>query len=103
LLALIMPREVTLTGYIVVPESDLEAVEEELPTHIRLTREEPGCIEFSVTQSETNPTIFQVAERFESPEAFSFHQNRVRDSKWGSIAVNVERQYTVSGLEPNDE
>lgn len=36
--------KVTLKGFILVPESDLENVKSELVTHKRLTLEEPGCI-----------------------------------------------------------
>ena len=91
--------EVTLIGYIVVPLSDLDAVMTELPTHIRLTRDEPGCIEFHVTCDKSRPTIYHVSERFDSPEAFSKHQDRVRTSKWGDITTNVERHYTITGID----
>lgn len=89
--------EITLTGHIVVPLSELTAIEAELPTHIRLTRDEPGCIEFNVTRDDTKPTVYHVSERFDSPEAFARHQERVRESKWGAITVNVERHYTTTG------
>lgn len=91
--------EVTLMGHIIVPVSALDVVEAELPTHIQLTRDEPGCIEFSVTQDKTTPTIFYVSERFESPAAFAHHQNRVRTSKWGAITTDVARHYTITGLD----
>lgn len=91
--------EVTLTGHIVVPSSDLDAVMTELPIHIRSTRNEPGCIEFEVTHDEINPQMYHVRERFDSTSAFLQHQNRVRTSKWGSITANAERHYTISGLD----
>lgn len=94
--------EVTLTGHIVVPTSDLDAVAAELPNHIRLTRDEPGCLEFCVTRDENVPAIYHVSERFDSSRAFSQHQDRVRASKWGSITANVERHYTITGLESGD-
>jgi quinol monooxygenase YgiN len=50
--------KVTLTGFIVVPDGDLGHLKSELSNHIRLTREEPGCISFTVSQSDS------VANRF---------------------------------------
>jgi len=93
--------EVTLAGHIVIPMEDLASVQAELKNHIRLTRDEPGCLEFNVTQDEVTPTIYHVSERFESPEAFSQHQARVRTSHWGSITKNVKRHYKITGLDSN--
>ena len=87
---------VTLTGYIIVPEKDLEAVLNELPNHIALTRNEPGCLSFSVVQSDANPTRFDVAEEFDSRSAFEAHQKRVKSSYWGEVTVNVERHYKIT-------
>ncbi|NET38760.1 MAG: antibiotic biosynthesis monooxygenase [Cyanothece sp. SIO1E1] len=70
----------SVIGFIVVPESDLEIVKSELPNHIRLTREESGCISFRVTQSKSDPTRFNVAEEFKSRYAFEQHQLRVKSS-----------------------
>lgn len=91
--------EVTLTGHIVVPESDAAAVEAELPTHIDLTRRESGCLEFNVVRDSDSPTTYHVSERFVSPEAFSLHQDRVRSSPWGDVTAGVQRHYTTTGLD----
>lgn len=89
---------VVLTGYIIVPASDLPAVMGELDNHIQLTRHEYGCLQFEVTQSRLNPCRFEVCETFRDPTAFAAHQARVNASRWGEITVNVERHYTVTGL-----
>ena len=86
----------TLQGFIVVPDSDLEAVIAALPNHIHLTRKEPGCLVFNVTQDPSHPTRFDVYEEFVDQEAFETHQARVRDSDWGRVTVGVERHYTIS-------
>ena len=91
--------EVTLTGHIVVPESDLAAVEAALPEHIELTLQEPGCIEFSVVRDTESPRIFHVSERFVSSESFLLHQDRAKRSAWGEVSANVERHYTTTGLD----
>ncbi|MCP5178432.1 MAG: antibiotic biosynthesis monooxygenase [Pseudomonadales bacterium] len=87
-----------LSGHIVVPPEDLDAVLAELPIHIQLTREEPGCRAFSVRQSPTDSRRFDVAEEFVDREAFEMHQRRVRASRWGDITRNVTRHYEITEL-----
>lgn len=87
--------KVILEGYIVVPESDLESVKNELVNHINLTREEPGCIEFIVNHDKNNSHRFNVYEEFSSQEAFVYHQQRVKNSCWGKVAKNVSRHYQI--------
>tara|TARA_R110002072_G_scaffold301148_1_gene480112 strand:- start:669 stop:953 length:285 start_codon:yes stop_codon:yes gene_type:complete len=93
-----MPR-VKLEGHIIVSESDLAAVMEELKNHITNTRAEKGCITFKVSQDPNNKCRFNVYEEFDSAESFQYHQRKVQASVWGSIAANVERNYTIEGLE----
>ncbi len=88
--------KVTLTGYIVVPPDDLARVLAELPNHIELTRNEPGCIAFEVTQAPSDPYRFDVAEEFQDRQAFERHQQRVRSSFWGEVTTHVERHYEIS-------
>ena len=87
---------VVLEGYIIVRESDLESIKNELTNHIKLTRDEVGCLEFIVNQDENDSFRFNVYEEFLSKEAFDYHQDRVRNSFWGKITKNVERHYQVS-------
>jgi len=75
---------------------DLEAVLAALGLHIRLTREEEGCLVFDVTQDSENPNRFDVYEEFVDEQAFTLHQQRVRESSWGAITSNVERHYQVT-------
>ncbi|EKO3688309.1 antibiotic biosynthesis monooxygenase [Vibrio metschnikovii] len=87
--------KVTLKGFILVPESDLELVKNELVNHKCLTLEEPGCISFSVTENSENPLRFDVYEEFTDKAAFEHHQKRVKASNWGKVTVNVERYYEI--------
>ncbi|PXA72896.1 putative quinol monooxygenase [Vibrio sp. 11986-1-5] len=87
--------KVTLKGFILVPESDLELVKNELVNHKRLTLEEAGCITFSVTENSENPLRFDVYEEFTDKAAFEHHQKRVKASNWGKVTVNVERYYEI--------
>ncbi|TOA15061.1 antibiotic biosynthesis monooxygenase [Vibrio parahaemolyticus] len=84
--------KVTLKGFILIPELDLELVKSELK---RLTREKPGCITFNVTENPENPLRFDVYEEFTDKVAFEQHQKRVKASHWGIVTVNVERHYEV--------
>ncbi|MDF4335957.1 antibiotic biosynthesis monooxygenase [Vibrio parahaemolyticus] len=87
--------KVTLKGFILVPESELESVKSELVNHKRLTLEESGCITFSVTQNSEDPLRFDVYEDFVDKMAFAHHQQRVKASLWGKVTVNVERHYEI--------
>lgn len=88
---------VTLTGHITVPPERLAEIRAALPTHIDLTRAEPGCLSFEVT--ETQPGHFDVAERFVDAEAFRAHQERVKTSDWGRISAGIPRDYQITGLQ----
>ncbi len=87
--------KVILKGYIVVPQDQLDMVQEALVKHVRLTLEEPGCILFSVEQNDQNPLRFDVYEEFEDKVAFESHQQRVANSYWGRVTKDVERHYTI--------
>ena len=86
------------TGYIKVPLVELENVEKHLDSHIKTTRDEPGCIEFNVEQREENPCIFDVYEEFEDSNSFIAHQERIKNSLWAEVTKNVERVYRIEGL-----
>lgn len=87
--------EVVLQGYIEVPIEDLDLVQSELSNHIALTRAESGCVVFRVEQDIENSSRFNVYEKFVSEEAFEFHQQRVKSSRWGAITKNVKRHYRI--------
>ncbi|MFD2177590.1 putative quinol monooxygenase [Veronia pacifica] len=89
-------KTVTLTGFIQIPDADLEAVTEELINHKLLTRQESGCLKFEVTQCNNDPHRFDVYEVFCGQSAFEAHQRRVKASHWGKITANASRHYTVT-------
>lgn len=89
-----MPN-IVLQGFIIVPDSDLEAVKQALPQHCELTLQEPGCRVFRVTPHPTNPNRFDVYEEFTSKAAFEAHQQRVQQSDWGRVTSRVERHYEL--------
>lgn len=88
--------KVTLKGHITVPKDQIEDVQKELIEHIRLTREEPGCLLFNVIQRQDDLLVFDVYEEFVDRAAFDSHQSRVKTSKWGMVTKDVERDYTIA-------
>ena len=87
--------KIILKGFIIVPSSDLEAVQTELVSHKKLTIEEPGCIVFEVTQCKYDPHRFEVYEEFADRASIKAHQTRVKESNWGKVSANVERHYEI--------
>ncbi|MDF1645238.1 MAG: antibiotic biosynthesis monooxygenase [Pseudomonadales bacterium] len=87
---------ITLQGYIIVPDSDIELVKQELPNHIKRTKNEKGCLLFEVTQDLNHINRFSVYEQFVDQASFAFHQKRVANSAWGKVTVNVERHYEIT-------
>ncbi len=84
-----------LSGHIVVPAKDLSGVLAALPTHIELTRKEPGCLEFRVERDGQRADIFHVYEEFVDCAAFEAHQARIAGTAWQEASAHVERHYTV--------
>lgn len=94
--------KITLEGFILVPNDDIEQIERELKRHTDLTHQEPGCITFEVTRSMSNPNRFDVYEEFIDRTAFDRHQTRVKASRWGEVSVNVKRHYQITEEKTND-
>ena len=88
--------KVILKGHIIVPDADIAAVKMELINHIALTRQESGCLVFKVSQDTKNQNRFNVYEEFTDRNSFASHQDRVHQSAWGAITVNVERHYEIT-------
>ena len=73
-------------------ESDVVALH--LPTHVALSRAEPGCLRFDVWQSD-DPLIWLVAEEFRDRASFDAHQRRGRASDWQARTHGIARVYEV--------
>ncbi|APZ54755.1 putative quinol monooxygenase [Salipiger abyssi] len=86
--------EIRLTGTMTCPPERAEAVRAALPEHIRLTRAEPGCLHFDVT--ETAPGRFEVFERFADRAAFDAHQARAGASDWARVTAGCPRDYEIT-------
>ncbi len=87
---------VILSGYVDVPDADIAIVEKHLPTHIRLSRAEDGCISFNVHVDPENPNRYLVDEEFATQASFDAHQTRVRASEWGQVTAHLNRKYKIT-------
>jgi quinol monooxygenase YgiN len=88
-------EEITLTGFIEIPAGDRARLLPLLVEHIRLTRAEPGCLAFHVTETEPGSGRFAVAERFRDRATFDAHQARSSASPWGLASRHLKRDYAV--------
>ncbi len=89
---------VRLSGQLICASApELDLVRSYLPEHIRLSRAEPGCLSFEVTQT-ADPMIWQVEESFTNRAAFDAHQARTKASEWGRRSVGIRREFRVSGV-----
>lgn len=84
---------VTLTGTLTAG-AEAPAVRAALPEHIRLSRAEPGCLQFDVTEEPGG--VFRITERFADRAAFDAHQARTRASDWWRITAHLPRNYTLT-------
>ncbi len=85
---------VSLTGTMTCAPGDIDIVRTALPQHMALSRAEPGCLNFDVT--ETAPGVFEVSERFADMAAFEAHQTRTRASEWWQLTGHMPRDFTTT-------
>ena len=71
-----------------------------LPEHVRLSRQEPGCLRFDMWQDE-DPLVWHLAELFVNDEAYAAHQARARDSEWGHASIALGREFRRAHVEPH--
>lgn len=73
---------------------DRSAVLAHLPDHLALTRAEPGCLSFEITETE-DPFTFEVMEAFRDRASFDAHQARTRDSAWFAATRHILRDFRL--------
>lgn len=71
-----------------------ESIRRFLPEHIRLTKNEPGCVAFEVEET-ADPLVWTVDELFVDQESFVSHQERTKKSRWGVETRSIQRQYEI--------
>lgn len=87
---------VRLVGRLIcASDGELSLVKAHLPEHLRLSRNEAGCLSFTVEQAE-DPMIWQVEEHFVDRAAFDAHQHRTQKSDWWQATASIAREYRLS-------
>jgi quinol monooxygenase YgiN len=87
---------IILCGWLICANAAQAArVSAALPEHVRLSREEPGCLRFDVSPDTDDPLIWRVQETFESRAALAAHQARAAASDWARATAGVTRAYTT--------
>lgn len=71
-----------------------ELIRHFLPEHIRLTKNEPGCVAFEVEET-ADPLVWTVEELFADQKSFDTHQERTKSSRWGVETSSIQRQYEI--------
>mgnify|MGYP000109067417 FL=1 len=84
---------IRLRGTLTCAPGEAAAVRAALPDHLHLTRAEPGCLAFDVT--ETAPGVFAVSETFADRAAFDAHQVRTRASAWWQATAHMSRDFVL--------
>jgi quinol monooxygenase YgiN len=92
-----MSGEVRVSGYLRCAPEEIGMVREALTEHIRLTRAEPGCLSFDVTQDPGDPCRWNVDETFVDAAAFEAHRARAAASDWGRMTAHLFRDIHVAG------
>lgn len=85
---------IRLSGTLTCNASELETVRSALPEQIRLSRAEPGCLEFEIRESA--PGVFNLSEEFMDQAAFEAHLTRTRASTWWQLTAHMPRNFKVS-------
>lgn len=86
---------IRLRGQMVcVTANEAEAVRRHLPEHIHLTRAEPGCLTFEVSETD-DPMVWEVMESFRDRASFDAHQARTRESAWFSATRGILRDFRL--------
>jgi quinol monooxygenase YgiN len=88
---------VRVSGYLRCAPDEIGMVREALAEHVRLTRAEPGCLSFAVTQDAEDPCRWNVDESFRDAAAFDAHRARAAASAWGRMTAHLFRDIRVAG------
>lgn len=89
---------IRLSGRLVcMTEEERGAVLLHRSAHVAATRAEPGCLSFTIDDTE-DPLVFDVMESFRDRAAFDTHQARTRDSAWFAATRHILRDFRVEEL-----
>jgi quinol monooxygenase YgiN len=86
---------IRLRGQLIcMTQDEVQTVQTHLPLHVSLTRAEPGCILFEVSQTDDS-MVWEVMEAFRDRASFDAHQARTRDSVWFTATRGILRDFRM--------
>ncbi|MBN2630825.1 MAG: antibiotic biosynthesis monooxygenase [Rhodobacteraceae bacterium] len=89
---------IRLRGHLIcTTEAEAQAVRAHVADHIRLSRGEPGCLTFEITETD-DPMVWEVMESFRTRADFDAHQTRTRASVWFAATSGILRDFRVEEL-----
>lgn len=92
---------VALSGHLTCQDpAQMLMVLDLLPTHVALSRAEPGNLRFDLAQAE-DPMRWRLNELFADEAAFDAHQARTRASRWGQDSTGLGRDFTRREVMPH--
>jgi quinol monooxygenase YgiN len=77
--------------------ADAAAVARLLGEHMRLTRAEPGCVDFDIAPTD-DPMVWEVMEAFRTRADFDAHQTRTRASVWFAQTRGCLRDFVIEEI-----
>lgn len=90
-----------LTGRLICPDAaQVVMALSLLPDHVRLSREEPGCLRFDLWQDQDDPSIWHLSELFVDADALAAHAARTRNSRWGQQSAAIGRDIRQHEVTP---
>ena len=85
------PGQVAISGRLSCSDANqLKTLLEYLPSHIALSRAEPGCLFFDIAQTD-DPLIWQVEELYADEAALDAHKARTAASIWADKSAGITR------------
>ncbi len=89
---------IRLRGHLIcTTQAEAQIVRTHVAEHIRLSRAEPGCLTFEITQTD-DPMVWEVMESFRTRADFYAHQTRTRASQWFAATSGILRDFRVEEL-----
>lgn len=83
--------QVALSGRLICTgPAELMAVLSHVEDHVAASRAEPGCLYFTISQTE-DPLVWRVEELFRDDEAYAAHRVRVAGSAWAAATAGIAR------------
>ncbi len=90
--------ELTLIATVVAKSASVDAVKEELTRLVEPSRREPGCLDYRLHQSQTDPAIFVFYERWQSEAHLEHHTESAHYIRCRKATENLVQERILQKL-----